>query len=494
MSVSLLRAENIYKCYPGTIALNNVSASFESGKIHAFVGKNGSGKSTLLKIFAGAVQKDGGKIWLDEKELALQTPMDASNYGIATIYQELSVIPGISVAENILIGRLPQKKSGLIDWKKTYAVAEECMKKLEIDIPVRAMVEELTVSQRQMVEIAKAMCQEPMVLQLDEPTSALSQSEVKTLFKLLRKLKKRGVIIIYVSHRLQELWEIADTCTVLRDGHYIGTRDLHITDRKEILHMMFGNTQISKRPDLEVGDETILSVKNLTSHDKFENVSFELKKGEVLGIAGMMGSGRSELLRAIFGADSFETGEVWYEGKQITQFSPEHSKKLGIAMVQEDRKSEGIIAEDSIAINMTLASIDDMGTGFRFNQKKADGMVEEQIKNLQIKLASSKDSINSLSGGNQQKVIVGRWLNIRPHVIIFDEPSRGIDVEAKQQIFRIIWDLSRKGISSIIVSSELEELIEVCTRILIMRQGKLCGEASMEDLTVDNLYLMCMGG
>ncbi len=492
--MSVLKAEHIYKYYPGTTALDDVSASFESGKIHAFVGKNGSGKSTLLKIFAGAVERDGGSLWLDEKELDPKSPMDATKQGIATIYQELSMIPGITVAENILIGRLPQRKGGLIDWKSVYAEAEECMKKLEIDIPVRAMVEELTVSQCQMVEIAKAMSQNPRVLQLDEPTSALSQSEVKTLFRLLRRLKEQGVIIIYVSHRLQELWEIADTCTVFRDGHYVGTCDLAETERRQILKMMFGDVAISSRPSLTVGEETVLSVKDLSSEGKFEKVSFELKKGEVLGLAGMLRSGRNEILRAIFGADAFDSGEIWYEGGQIKKFSPENSRKLGIAMVSEDRKSEGIIADDSIALNMTLASIDDMGKGFRFDYNKQAAMVEEQTKRLQIKMASSRDAIHSLSGGNQQKVIVGRWLNIDPHVIIFDEPSRGIDVEAKQQIFKIVWELSKKGVSSIIVSSELEELLEVCTRILIMQGGTLLGEALMEGLTVDELYLMCMGG
>ena len=492
--MSVLRAENVWKRYPGTVALNNVSASFESGKIHAFVGKNGSGKSTLLKIFAGAVMKDEGKLWLDDQEMELNSPIDASHYGIAVIYQELSMIPGISVAENIMIGRLPQRKCGLIDWKKTYATAEAFMERLEIDIPVQAMVEELTVSQRQMVEIAKAMCQNPKVLLLDEPTSALSQAEVKILFKLLRKLKEQGVIIIYVSHRLQELWEIADTCTVLRDGHYIGTCDLRTTQRREILHMMFGDVKVSTRPELQIGDEIVLSVRKLCSQGKFQDISFDLKKGEILGIAGMLGSGRSELLRAIFGADPFNSGEVWYEGKKIERFSPENSRKLAIAMVPEDRKSEGIIAEDSIALNMTLASIDDMGQGFWFDKKKGEVMVRRQTEDLKIKMASPLDSMNSLSGGNQQKVIVGRWLNIDPHIVIFDEPSRGIDVEAKQQIFKIIWELSKRGISSIIVSSELEELIEVCTRILIMQNGGICGEAPMKDLTVDDLYLMCMGG
>jgi len=492
--VSVLRAENVTKHYPGTVALDNVSASFESGKIHALIGKNGSGKSTLLKVFAGAVVKDKGRIWLDEQELKPKSPVDATNCGIATIYQELSLIPGITVAENILIGRLPQKKSGLIDWKKAYTVAEECMQELEIDIPVKAQIDELSISQKQMVEIAKAISLQPRVLQLDEPTSALSQSEVKTLFKLLKRLKERGVIIVYVSHRLQELWDIADTCTVLRDGKYIGTRDLSVTGRRSILNMMFGDVVISSRPDLEIIDETVLSVRKLSAHGKFHEVSFDLKKGEVLGIAGMLGSGRSELLRAVFGADSFDTGEVWYEGKEIKIFTPEKLRRFGIAMVQEDRKQDGIIADDSIEFNITLASIDEMGKGLFFDRKKQKKMVETQTKNLQIKMASAQDTMNSLSGGNQQKVIVGRWLNIVPHVFIFDEPSRGIDVETKQQIFKIIWELSKEGISSIIVSSELEELIEVCTRILIMRSGSLCGEADMEGLTVDNLYLMCMGG
>jgi ribose transport system ATP-binding protein len=492
--MGVLWAEHVTKIYPGTVALDDVSVEFPSGKIHAFVGKNGSGKSTLLKIFAGAVIKDEGQIFLDEQPLESRSPLDAVKHGIATVYQELSVIPGVSVAENIFMGRLPQKKNGLIDWPKTYHTAKECLYELGIEINPYDMLENLSISQMQMVEIAKAMSQKPKVLQLDEPTSALSQSEVKTLFSLLKKLREQDVIIIYISHRLQELWEVADTCTVLRDGRYIGTRDLSVTDRKQILEMMFGDVQVHMRPeDLVPNHKTVLEVKGLARYGKFEDVSFTLKRGEVLGIAGMLGSGRTELLRAIFGADGFDAGEVRCFGKKLNKLTPEKMKNMGVGMVQEDRQRSGIIAEDSISLNMILASIADMGKGILYDKNMEDGMVRRQIENLDIKLASSKAHMNSLSGGNQQKVIVGRWLNIKPQIILFDEPSRGIDVSAKQQIFRIIWQLSREGISSIMVSSELEELLEVCTRILIMREGRMYGEADLNGLTIDKLYLTCMG-
>jgi len=490
----VLQAKNVTKIYPGTVALDDVSVEFSSGKIHAFVGKNGSGKSTLLKIFAGAVQKDAGKILLDGTELHHQSPIDAVRNGIATVYQELSVIPGVSVAENILMGRLPQKKNGLIDWSQVYRTAQEYLNDLGIDISPKSLLDSLTVSQRQMVEIAKAMSQNPKVLQLDEPTSALSQSEVNTLFSLLRKLKEKGVIIIYVSHRLQELWEIADTCTVLRDGKYVGSRDLATTDRQQILKLMFGDIKIStKSDDIAVQEETVLEVRDLTRHGKFSHVNFELKKSEILGIAGMLGSGRTELLRSIFGADKYDSGEVWYLGKKIERHTPETMKELGVGMIQEDRQLDGIIAEDTITLNLVLASISEMGKGIFYSSSMEPSIVNKQIDNLDIKLASPEDHMNSLSGGNQQKVIMGRWLNINPKVMLFDEPTRGIDVASKQQIFSMIRELSREGVSSIVVSSELEELIEVCTRIIIMRDGQMHGEVELENLTIDKLYLACMG-
>lgn len=493
--MNTIRAEHVTKEYPGVIALNDVSVEFTSGKIHAFVGKNGSGKSTLLKIFSGATQPTSGHIYFNDEELICQSPSDASRIGLATVYQELSVIPGISVAENILMGRLPTNKLGLVDWKKTYALAADRLAELGIDIDPKARLETLPVSERQMVEIVKAVSQKPKVLALDEPTSALSQTEVQALFRMLRRLKQQAdIVIIYVSHRLQELWEIADTCTVLRDGKYIGTVALSTTGRAEILNMMFGSVKVKPRPDdLKPSDETVLKITNLCREGKFENISFELKRGEVLGIAGLLGSGRTELLRSIFGADPFDAGTITAFGKRITKPTPEKMRDLGIGMVQEDRGRDGLILNDSISLNMMLAVINKMGNGILYDKKLMRKIASARIQDLNIKLGSLEDNISSLSGGNQQKVIVGRWINAKPQIIFFDEPSRGIDVAAKQQIFEIIWNLSRAGVSTIVVSSELEELIEVCTRILVIRNGTLLGEAALDDLTIDKLYMKCMG-
>lgn len=487
-----IRAENITKLYPGTCALNNVSIEFESGKIHAFVGKNGSGKSTLLKIFAGAVQPTEGKVFLDGQEVDMKSPADATQKGIATVFQELSLVSGISVAENIFVGRLPRKKSGLVNWRRLYADAQELLDDLKIDINPKTLVEQLTVSQMQMVEIAKAMSFHPCVLQLDEPTSALSQTEAETLFRIMRNLKEKNVVIIFVTHRLQELWDVADTCLVLRDGVFVDKLILKDTDRKGVLDAMFGSVEALDRPNLKPGEETVLEVRNLKKLPKVFDVSFELKKGEVLGIAGMMGSGRTELLRAIWGADPFDAGELYCFGKKINHPTPPLMKKLGVGMIQEDRKRDGLIAAATVEMNCTYASIEKLGKGFMVDRKTSRRMFQKQKEALSIKVPSADTLMAALSGGNQQKIILGRLLNTDPQILLFDEPSRGIDVATKQQIFQIIWELARQGISSIVVSSELDELLEVCTRILIMRNGRLTGTLGADEASADKLYLRCM--
>jgi ribose transport system ATP-binding protein len=312
---------------------------------------------------------------------------------------------------------------------------------------------------------------------------------------MIRTLKKKDVIIIYISHKLHELLEIADTCTVLRDGRSIGTVDMSQVTRNQVLHMMFGDLEIKSRPsDLRVSDEVILSVRGLSRKNKFADISFELKKGEVLGIAGMLGSGRTELLRAIFGADKADRGEIFFEGKKFANPNPEKMRNAGLALTPEDRKREGLNLKANVKDNLCYASLNLIADGAFINKKKEAAFVNKQIGDLEIKVPSADDPITSLSGGNQQKVVVGNWLNIDPKVMFFDEPSRGIDVNAKQQIFQIIWEQSRKGISSIMVSSELEELLEVCHRILIMREGHITGEVIPENIKLEELYSLCMGG
>ena len=493
--MSVLRTEGIVKDYPGTRALDDVTVSFESGKVHAFLGKNGSGKSTLVKVFSGAIQPTTGKFFLDDKELHFSSPTDAFDQGIATVYQELSLVPYLSVAENIYLGRLP-KKGGRIDWKKVYKMAGELLEKMGVDIDPHEKVFRLSMWQCQVVEITKAMSFSPKVLMLDEPTSALAHNETQSLFRVVRTLRDQGVAIIYISHRLQEIWEIADTVTVLRDGKFIGKKNVSELDHKGVINMMFGDVEIKVRPaDLQVQDEVVLRVDHLTRAGKFDDVSFDLKKGEVLGIAGMLGAGRTELLRSLFGVDGYDSGSIELGGRKIDRrATPEQMKRLGVGLTPEERKNQGVILIHSIRDNLCNACLDKVSDHHIINRKRRDEFAQRQVEDLQIKIPGLMTSVGALSGGNQQKVVIGTWLNTDPSIMMYDEPSRGIDVNAKQQIFQIMWDQSRKGVSSIFVSSELEELIEVCHRILIMHMGRIIGEVYPENLTIEQLYADCMGG
>ena len=493
MNNNTLKVTGLTKIYPGTVALDNFSVEFEPGKVHAIIGKNGSGKSTLIKILAGAVKQTEGTVELAGDELKFKSPLDAFQKGIATVYQEMSLVPELTVAENIYFGRMPEKH-GIISWKQAYKDAGVLLKGMGLDIPPHKLVSELAVWEQQTIEIAKAMSFGPKVLLLDEPTSALSQHEVEMLFRVIRELKKKNdVIILFISHKLQDLDAISDTITVIRDGKYIGRMETKEATPKSIVKMMFGEVEIMQRPDdLEYSNEIVLEVKNLTREPYFRNISFELKKGEILGIAGMLGSGRTELLRAIFGADPYDSGTIIIEGKEVTKMTPEKAKNYGLALTPEDRKKNGLIQMHSVKENIVLASLGRISKRGVISKKLENEFAQRQVDELQIKLPSLKSAVSLLSGGNQQKVIVGNWLNNQPKVLFLDEPSRGIDVNAKQQIFRVVWNQSRKGISTIMVSSELEEIIEVCHKILIMRHGEIKGEFSDKE-TIDDLYARCMG-
>jgi ribose transport system ATP-binding protein len=492
--MSVLNVRNITKVFPGTVALDDVSLSFESGKVNALIGKNGSGKSTLVKIINGAYLPDAGTIDIDGEDMKFENPSDAFGKGIATVYQEMSLIPGLSVAENILIGRY-ETNGAFVDWKRTYAKAQGLLDEMGIELPLRELVVNLNVWQCQVVEIVKAMSCRPKVILLDEPTSALAQAETQILFKLIRELKKKNVIIIYITHRLQELWEIADTTTVLLDGRSTGKVEMSGAQPRDILKLMFGDVEVKERPaDLAISDQVVLEVEKFTRLPWFEDISFSLRKGEILGIAGMLGSGRTELLRAVFGADKADSGSLVLCGESIARPSPRSMSRRGMAFTPEDRKTQGLVQILSIRDNLCHACLDQVSPGGFVDRKLEEEFADRQVEALQIKTTGTELPMTSLSGGNQQKVVVGKWLNADPKVIIFDEPSRGIDVHAKQQIFQIIWDQSRRGISSVVVSSELEELLEVCHRIIIMRLGRFVGEVRPEDVTIEQLYSLCMGG
>ncbi len=492
--MSVLHTEQMSKQYPGCLALDKVTVSFESGKVNAILGKNGSGKSTLVKCFAGAIKPTGGEFFFDGEKLSFASTNEANNKGFAMVYQEMSLVPSLTVAENIFLGRMP-KKGKLIDWKKANQMASELLAKMGVDINPKQIVSRLSMWQCQVVEITKAMSYNPKVLMLDEPTSSLASSEVECLFNVVRELKKQDIIILYISHKLHEIPLITDTITVVRDGVFIGKVNTAEIDHEGIINMMFGDVSIRQRPaDVVAQEDVVMEVKNLTRKNKFEDISFQLHKGEVLGIAGMLGAGRTELLKSIFGADPYDSGEVWVNGEKApTKASPITMKKKGLGLTPEDRKHEGVILMHSIQDNLCYASADKTSNGWLEVKKKRVDAAQKQVEDLQIKIPSVHAAVSSLSGGNQQKVVVGNWLNTEPSIMLYDEPSRGIDVNAKQQIFEIMWAQSRVGVSTIMVSSELEELLEVCHRIIIMKEGKFIGEVKPEDVNINQLYALSMG-
>jgi ABC-type sugar transport system ATPase subunit len=494
--VAILKLINLEKDYPGCRALADVSVSFESGKVNALLGKNGSGKSTLVKCVCSAEKLTKGDILLDGEKLDFSSPKKTSEKGIVVVYQEMSLIPSLTVTENIFLGRLP-KKGPVIDWDKAHHDAVKLLELMKVDINPKIKVSALSMWQCQVIEITKAMSFHPRVIMLDEPTSALASNEVNNLFSVIKELKNnRDVIIIYISHKLQEIPRIADTVTVLRDGELIDQRNIEDVDENAIIHMMFGNVKTKSRPNgIVAGGEILMEIKNFSRKGKFENINFALKRGEVLGIAGMLGSGRTELLRSIFGADPFNSGEIVVNGCIVSKnANPIKMKALGLGLTPEDRKLEGVILKHSIRDNLCYASMGKTSHGWIEDHRKRRVFAEKQIVDLQIKVPDIKNSVNSLSGGNQQKVVVGNWLNNEPEIMIFDEPTRGIDVNAKQQIFEIMWTQSQKGISSIFVSTELEELLVVCHRILIMQNGHITGEVKANEVDVKDLYTLCMGG
>jgi ribose transport system ATP-binding protein len=489
-----LEVRDVRKEYSHTTALAGVSLGFRGGEVHALLGKNGAGKSTLVKIMAGAVQPSAGQLLMDGAAVQLTSPHAALEHGIATVYQELSLVPGLTIAENILFGRLP-RQGPLIDWKRTRELAREVLARMQLSLDVRRKVSSLSVAQAQLVEIAKAMSFSPKVLLLDEPTSALSHQETQSLFGLIRHLAAQNVAIIYVSHRLQELREIAQVMSVLRDGLLIGTTSTQGTTPASIAEMVFG-TSIAKvgttqTPTSEIG-EPVLEVRQLNQRDKLHDISFSLARGEVLGIAGLLGSGRSELLMALFGATPLDSGEIILAGAPVHRPSPEKMKRGGLALSPEDRRHQGLVQMLSVRDNIVMAALDRIAPRGLMRDTLQRTMTQRTITELQIAVGNALLPVSSLSGGNQQKVVVGKWLNTQPRVLLLDEPTRGIDVQAKAQMFELILRLRDQGISSIFVSSELEELFDVCGRILIMREGRIVGEAAPSEISLEQLLERCM--
>ena len=487
-----LEFRGLAKDYGATRALRPFTHRFDGGRIHALIGKNGSGKSTLIKMIAGATAPSAGQMLLDGKPLEFASPHEAIRAGIVTVHQELSLIPELTVAENIFLGRMP-KAGAFIRWSVLNDMARRLLDDMGAgDIDPGARVSRLSVGKQQVVEIAKAMSFSPRVLQLDEPTSALARDEVDHLFALLRRLRERGVLMIYVSHRLSELAEIADDVAVLRDGEFIGAIDMQDATPKAIVDMMFGEVEEFVRRDSHAASsEIVLEVEGLRIAGLLEDISFKLHKGEVLGIAGMLGSGRTELLRGIFGADPIDAGRITVHGTEVTQPTPQRMRALGVGYTSEDRKAKGLVQALSCHANLCLAGLRRMAPGGWTSEAREAPFVDRQISDLRIKVGHASLPVSSLSGGNQQKIVVGNWLNIEPRVILFDEPSRGVDVQAKQQIFQMMFQLAQKGLAAVVVSTELEELPAVCDRILVLRNGRFVREFS-PDVGAKALYEACM--
>ncbi len=496
MRIATLELDGIRKVFPGTTALDGVTVRWEAGYVHALIGRNGAGKSTLVNIITGALAQTSGSVRLNGAVVNFHSPADARRSGIAAVHQELSLIPELDVAENILLGRLPRKPGvfpGRVDWPNAYRQAEELLARLNVHIDPAARVGSLSMAQQQLVEIAKAMADDPSILLLDEPTSALSRQEADHVFDLIRSLTRRGVLILYITHRLQEIGRIADTVTALRDGISTPTIPIAQATPDVIVTMMFGqNIRFSRMVGTPAACPPVMEVRALSRANAFHDVSFTLQKGEVLGIAGLLGSGRTELLRSLAGADIPSGGTVLLEGESVYPRSPAQMKRLGVVLIPENRKDQGLVQMLSVRSNICLASLDRIATHGFTTRRREMNAVRSTIGDLGIVVPDPEFSVSSLSGGNQQKVVLGKWLNTQPRIMLFDEPTRGIDLHAKLQIFRLVVRLSTQGISSLIVSSELEELMYICHRILIMKDGRMSGVCDPAVTSLDELFGLCM--
>jgi rhamnose transport system ATP-binding protein len=489
---ALLELEGISKQFPGVRALEDVSFAVNAGEIHALVGENGAGKSTLIKVISGVHKPDTGTIRIEGQEVTFDSPHQAQAAGMATMYQELSLYPELSVAENIFMGHAPRRevgRIGVVDWGTMNERAREILASLNIhDMDVQRKVGTLNVGNRQRVEIAKALSINARVLIMDEPTAALTESDVERLFGIVRLLKERGVAVIYISHRLQEVFELADRVTVLRDGHFVGSKPVAEVSEGELIRMMVGRTITELFPKLpsEVRGD-VLEVRNLTRKPTTQDVSFTVRGGEIVGMAGLVGSGRSETAQLVFGILAPDSGEILIEGQKVDIRSPGQAMKLGIAYVPEDRGTQGLVREMRIRENISMAILGSL-TRVGMVDKAAERRVgADMISQLNIIATSGEQVVNKLSGGNQQKVVVGKWLASKPKLLIVDEPTRGVDVGAKAEIHRLMSELAQQGLGILMISSELPEVLGMSDRILVMRQGRLVGEFSRAEADQHNV-------
>ncbi|MDX2136705.1 MAG: sugar ABC transporter ATP-binding protein [Chloroflexota bacterium] len=494
MMQPILELEHISKKFPGVQALTDARFDMRAGEVHALLGENGAGKSTMIKIISGVHKPDTGEIRLDGQRISFNNPREAQAKGIATIYQELSLYPELSVAENIFMGHAPRGMFGAVDWRTMKRRAAEILDSLQItDLDVEAKVGGLTVGKRQRVEIAKALSLNARILIMDEPTAALTEADVQRLFGIVRLLRERNVGIIYISHRLEEVFVLADRVTVLRDGQYVGTDDVKNVTQDKLISMMVGRTIENLFPKLptEIG-KPVLEVRNLWRKPLCRGVSMTLRAGEIVGLAGLVGSGRSEFAQTVFGFTPAQDGEIMVDGKLEKIRNPGEAMSKGIAYVPEDRGTQGLVRQMRIRENVSLAVLRSVSRGGFIDDKQERELSQHAIRQLGIRAFSGEQVVNKLSGGNQQKVVVAKWLASKPKVLIMDEPTRGVDVGAKSEIHRLISELAQQGLAILMISSELPEVLGMSDRVLVMREGRLVAEFERKDATQENVVAAMM--
>lgn len=495
MKKNILEFKEITKYFPGVRALDKMSFKAESGSVLAFLGENGAGKSTLLKVLNGDYKSTSGEYLLNGEIKNFNSPKEAIEAGISVIYQERQILMELSVAENIFVGRLPIGKLGLINSKKLYQDAKKIIDEFGLPISPSTKVKDLSIAHQQMVEIMKAYSRELKVIAFDEPTASLCDSEIEILFNIIEKLKREEKIIIYVSHRMKELDRIADKVVIFKDGRFINLVNKKQVDEKDLIKMMVGRDlgdvfkELSRNKTI---GEIILQVTRLTS-DYVRDISFTLRKGEILGFSGLVGAGRTEVMRAIIGADQLKSGEIELNGKNVINRSPKEAINQGVVMVPEDRKTQGILPNMTVGENISISILNKLTNYLGLvNTKQEANIIEDSIKKLNVKTPNSNKKILELSGGNQQKAIVARWLITEPQVLILDEPTKGIDVGAKAEFYKLICEIAKQGVSVLLISSELPEIIGLSDRIIVMKNGKITGEMKREEATEDKLLAYAM--
>ncbi len=489
----LLQMKGVSKSFPGVRALDKVDLTVYQGEVLALVGENGAGKSTLMKILSGIHRMDEGEILFEGNPVEIRNPLDSQKTGISIIYQELNLLNNLNIAENIFIGREPCMKSGLVDKRRAHKDTRALLDEVKLDIDTQTTVEKLSTAQKQMVEVAKALSFNARLIIMDEPTSSLTETETQTLFSIVRKLKARGVAIVFITHRMVEIFQIADRVSVMRDGMMITTLDAKKISESDIISAMVGREigDLYVKEEAPVGD-VAMEVTNLSTKSFLKDISFYVRSGEILGFAGLVGAGRSEVMRAVFGIDPRQSGSISIKGRKVSIRKTRDALKHGIGFVPEDRKEQALILNMTIKRNMSLAALDRVSRGWFIDKLKESGLVSKFIDLLRIKTPSAEQRVINLSGGNQQKVVIAKWMANEPTILILDEPTRGIDVGAKKEIHKLMSDLARQGVAIILVSSELPEVIGMSDRIMVMHEGRIKGELARRNVTQEAIMQMAV--